>query len=243
MKRSILLLNEEAKGKMSGYVALTNYRFMNLCVDAEPAALLCVTIELGGTEFKIEELVDVASPREDQFALLPKENDPDLIFAICKGVEMSHPEFKMEVKNLDEDEDDDTPEEEREKYILLTMPEVDDARHDLIIDGVDSLAKACEAKLDFLLEDYTAKITLKLAGAKEEEIKEAKDAIQDLHDKHKEMLDGYVENKKKQVEDAYQRWQEKQQEGDNQQQEEDKAAHDPEKAIKMNLDDMEENVF
>ncbi|MBO4587915.1 MAG: ribosome recycling factor [Bacteroidales bacterium] len=241
MKRSIAVLLDEAKGKMSGYVALTNYRFMNLCVDAEPAALLCVTIELGGTEFKIEELVDVASPREDQFALLPKENDPELIFAICKGVEMSHPEFKMEVKDLDDEEGG--PVEEREKYILLTMPEVDDARHDLIISGVDSLTKACEGKLDFLLDDYTQKMTLKLTGAKEEEIKEATDAIKDLHDKHKEMLDGYVENKKNQVEEAYQRWQEKQQEGDDPQQEEDKAAHDPEKAMKMNLDDMEGNVF
>ena len=61
---------------------------------------------------------------------------------------------------------------------------------------------------------------------------------------HGAELDGYIENKKQQVEEAYQRWQEKQQEGDDQKHEaEDKAAHDPEKAMKMNLDDLEGNVF
>ena len=35
MKRSIAILIDEAKSKMNAFVALVNYRYMNICVDAE----------------------------------------------------------------------------------------------------------------------------------------------------------------------------------------------------------------
>lgn len=233
MKRSIILLNEEAKGKMSGYVVLANYRYMNLCTKAEPASLLCITVELEGVEYNLEDVADVANPQPDQLALFPKDKSPELEFAICKGIKTSHPEFDVDVKKLESEENDGN---EPMNYILLTMPEVDKPRHDVLIEAVDSLCDECTGKLDFVFQDYTQKITLKLAGASKEELDEAKDELQSLHDKHKEMLDTYTEDKKKQIEEAYERYQEKH-EASEQEKQEDESAHSEVATQTMSFDD------
>ena len=244
MKRSIAVLLDEAKNKMSAFVALANYRFMNLCVDAEPASLLCITIEAGDAKLDLEDVADVSSPQKDQFALFPKENNPALIFAICKAVKTAHPEFKVEVKgqneedgdNSDENDEGNDSDEETEKYILLTMPEINKDRRDFIINGVDILQKACQMKLDAISEEYVVKITAKLALDKPEELDEAKDNLQDLYDKHKDMLVGFTDNKKQAVEEAYQRYLAEQEEKQAQQQELDEA-HGTDKGLSMNMEE------
>ena len=44
MRRNIETLINEMKSKMSGYAVMLQYRYMNLCVKAEPAALLSFTV-------------------------------------------------------------------------------------------------------------------------------------------------------------------------------------------------------
>ena len=44
MKKTIEILIGEMESKLGGYAGLLNYRFMNLCVKAEPAALLPVVV-------------------------------------------------------------------------------------------------------------------------------------------------------------------------------------------------------
>ena len=232
MRRSIATLLEEAKGKMSGYVMLANYKYMNLCVKAEPASLLCITVEYEGDKYNLEKLVNVARSQEDQFELYPKNNTPALLFAICKGVTTAHPEFKCEVVNLDDDEKGD---DEEEKKIRLTMPEIDKNRHDIISNGVDGLQKECQAKLDTLLQDYTQKSSLKLAGAQPEELDEIKDALQDLHDKHQDLLESYSTDKKKEVDEAYKKYQAKEEEK-KKEQEEKASAHNESAGRQMRME-------
>lgn len=220
MKKSIAILLDEAKNKMSAFVALANYRYMNLCVEAEPAALLCIKVEHDGTSYDLEEVVNVSTPQKDQFALYPRESSPTLNYDICKGIKTVHPEFDVEVKDMEEDESDS---EEEQKYILLTMPKVNKDRHDFINNGVDTLQKACQGKLDFIFQEYSQKIALKLALKYPQELDEAKDNLQSLHDEHKKMLETYSENKKKEVDEAYQRYLEEQEQKDNAQQEKDDA--------------------
>jgi len=45
MKKAIEILIRELDSKLGGYAALLNYRYLNLCVKAEPVALLPVVIE------------------------------------------------------------------------------------------------------------------------------------------------------------------------------------------------------
>ena len=222
---------------MSGYVALTNFRYMNLCVDAEPAALLCINVEVDGVQYNIEDVADVSNPQKDQFALFPKENNADLNFAICKGIKSSHPEFDVDVKEIARE---DSENDEKETYILLTMPKVDKNRHDVLTQGVDGLNKECSAKLDFILQEYTKRVTIKLIGCKEDEISEAKDGLKEIYDKHKEMIDSYTEAKMKQIDDAYERYQQKQAEGEKEKNEEE-AAHNEAAGRTMSIDD--EDIF
>lgn len=254
MKRSIALMLGEAKNRMSGYVALTNYRYMNLCVDAEPAALLSINIELDNTTYTMEEVADVAKPQDNQFAILPKDSSKEVFLAISKGIMATHPEFKQDVKDLDDEDDENSDDEGNggginnvegedmsSKYILLTMPEINKDRHDFIIEGVDSLQKECLAKLDIVMQEQTQKIAIKLKGAEAKEIDEAKNTLQEFYDKHKELLEQYSNNKKEEVEKAYQRYQEEQDADENKRQEEE-AAHSEEasQSMRMGADDDDE---
>lgn len=223
MKRSIAILIDEAKSKMNAFVALVNYRYMNLCVDAEPASLLCITVEANEMKLDIENVADVSCPQKDQFALFPKVNDPSLIFEICKAVKKAHPEFDVDVKDMDDYDEGEMKEDEEQKYILLTMPKVNKTRHDFIKKGVDTLQKACQAKLDFIFQEYVAKVTAKLAIGNPEELDEAKDELQNLHDEHKKMLNGYSDDKKAEVEEAYQRYLEEQEQKEAERQEAEEA--------------------
>ena len=48
---------EKAQKKMSGYIGLLSFRYMNLCVKAEIASLLPVTVFVNGQETNIEEIL------------------------------------------------------------------------------------------------------------------------------------------------------------------------------------------
>ena len=50
--------------KLRGYNMLFNYRLMNLCVKAEPAALMPVTVEIMGKEYNLEEVAEIRRPDE-----------------------------------------------------------------------------------------------------------------------------------------------------------------------------------
>ena len=71
---SIVRLLGEAQGKMNGYVALLALRYSNLCVKAEAASLLSVTITLDGQNMNIEDVADVALPDQNVLAVVPKDS-------------------------------------------------------------------------------------------------------------------------------------------------------------------------
>ena len=129
MRRSVYNLLREVQQKMSGFAVqqkmsgfavFMNYQFMHFGVKAEPAALLSVEVELGDESMNLEDVADVAIPKDDQFALIPKEQD--YLFAICKAVAQAHPDYKIEQKSMNEEEessDGAESEEEDDKYVLV----------------------------------------------------------------------------------------------------------------------------
>ena len=200
MRRSVVLLLNEAKQKMSGYLGLFLYRLMNLCVKAEPASLLSVDIQEGDTSFGLENFAQVAQKDDYHFIIMPK--DRGLTSEIVKAIVRAHPEFKYEIKKADEKSNDD--DEEAEVYIEVAMPEVNEDRRDLMNDTVDLLYKDCKTHCDLVFDKYTVEIGAKLMQATEEEKKEGKEQLQDLHYKIQEMMDGYKDRKLKEIEDGYQ---------------------------------------
>ena len=203
MKQTIIFLLDDASKKMSGYAALFNFRLMNLCIKAAPEALLPVSVDVGGTVVNLEDvaLARNAPERDDQFEIYPK--DRDYLVPLLKGLNDVHPEFKIEIKDIEGEGD------ERMQFILATMPEVDDVRHEVLKDAVAVLSDECDAKIQATFSFYSAQIPLKLEGAPADEMNEAKDALQEVFDNHKDICKQFRTQKEDEIEEAYQLFQDK----------------------------------
>lgn len=200
MRKSIGALINEMKSKMSGYAVMLQYRYMNLCVKAEPAALLSFTVtDDEGEETNLEEVASASLANDYQFEIYP--HDPKMVFAICKGIKEAHPEFKIDTRTEEGD-----GESENQVVIVCTMPEVNKDRHDVLIDGVDTLYDQCKAKLDANHATYKARLTAKLVGFSEGDVQEAEDELEKVYKMHDDTCLQYKETKVKEIEEAYQRY-------------------------------------
>lgn len=200
MRKSIEALISEMKSKMSGYAVMLQYRYMNLCVKAEPAALLSFTVtDDEGEETNLEDVASAGMANDYQFEIYP--NDPKMVFAICKGIKTAHPEFKIDTRTEESDEES----EENQVVIVCTMPEVNKDRHDLLIEGVDTLYDQCKAKLDANHATYKTRLTAKLVGSSGD-VQEAEDELEKVYKTHDDICLEYKEEKVKEIEEAYQRY-------------------------------------
>jgi ribosome recycling factor len=196
-----------AEEKMTSYLLLLSYRYMNLCVKAEMGALMPVSILTTTGPKDLENVADVGLPNEYQFAIIPKS--PDLLQNIIHGIFDAHPEFKMEIKAgqvtyVDNDHMPDAMEWDG-RYLLYTMPSVDKNRRDLLNEAVKSLHKECVARLNMTQAE---KIAFAVGYLKEKpgDIPEAKEVFESLHDEYKMKADEILQNKLDEIEEGYQRY-------------------------------------
>lgn len=184
--------------KMNGYLMLFNYRMMNLCVKAEPAALMPATIVLEDGSYNIEDVATVEKPDDYTFKVTPKNQNN--MQAVVEGILDIHPEFKME-------EQHEKNEFNEEVYsVMYTMPEVDKNRRDLLNETTKTFHKECIARLDAEYAAQTASFVNLLASAPDKEADEAKDAVKDIYDEAKDQADDLLKAKMTEIEDAYQRY-------------------------------------
>lgn len=231
MRITVYKLLQEAQQKMNGYAVYMNYQFMHFGVKAEPAALLSVEVEVGGERMNLEDVADVAIPQDDQFALIPKEQD--FLFDICKAVAQAHPDYKIGQKSINGEEEDSLDGEE-DRYVLCTMPEVNDDRHDVGMNYVKAIYEEMTATIDTTHAAYGAEIIKQLASAKPEEIDEAKEELQKIYDQMKDICKSYREEKEKQIEEAYQDYLKKKAEAE-QAESERQAARGEDKSSRLDL--------
>jgi ribosome recycling factor len=202
MRKNIESLIDEMKSKMSGYAVLLHYRFMNLCVKAEPVSLLSLTIVSDeGEEFDIEGVASASLANDYQFEIYP--HDSKMVFNICKAIKETHPEFEIDIRT---DNNHEESEPEDNQVIICTMPEVNKDRHDALMEGVGLLYDQCKAKLDANHTAYKAKVSAKLVGSSDVEIKEAEDKLEEIYKMHDDTCLQYKEAKEKEIEEAYQRY-------------------------------------
>lgn len=226
MQSRVLSLLGEAKSKMNGYVALTSYRYSNLCVKADVVSLLPVVVKINGEESNIETVANVGLVNEFVLGVIPKS--PNFLYDIGKGVKEAHPEFKMDVVQNENSDD------EEDKYLQFTMPEVDKPRHDVLTDGVDGLHDQCKAKLDAVNEYYGARIGVEMVNADADTVNQVKDQLKKLYDFHNNLLEKQTNTKKQEIEDAYANYQQKQAEKE-QNAKEQADAHNPLAGASMKL--------
>ena len=188
---------ESVEKKMAGYHALLSYRYSNLCVKADPSSLLSVTLVMGSTEKDIEEVAEVAKPKDDyHLIVIPKVQD--FIMDINQAVQVAHPEFKVEQKPLGDGND-------QHRFLLYEMPEVDKDRRDFLNQAVDSLYDECKARIEAVTNDQKMTFAEFLSG-KPEELKEANDQLNKSHDDYMAKIQSLLNQKRQEIEEGYQRY-------------------------------------
>ena len=207
MKRSVINKFEMMEGKLSGYVAQLNFRFMNLCVKAEPMSLLSARFNIQGEEKPIEDVAQVSKKGDYQFMAIP--NFEDDMAPLAVGIALKHPEFKQEygeetVNVVDEQGD---PQSVKVKYLLLTMPEVDNNRYEALKTAVDAAYNQCKTQMKAVVERAEPEMALLQEGEDQQDIDRVKKAVEKLKKSYNEQRDKLYDDKIKEIDEAHENWQ------------------------------------
>ena len=208
MRKSIELLIGEMDAKLSGHAGMLNYRYMTLCIKAEPLALLSFFItDIEGNEYTIEQVADCMQPDQFSFEIVPHKME--MIPFIQKGIAEAHPEFKQDVIKPKEDNHffmSDSEEYDAERHIVCTMPEVDDARYDTLKDAVKTLYDECKVEVDKVRVKYSEMLADRVKELPKDEAEEAKDKMEKLGNLYSDAIKGYRDNKLNEIEESHENW-------------------------------------
>lgn len=208
----------ELKSKLGGYVMLMQYRYMNICVKAEPISMLSISVDIDGTSRSIEDVALIVMDQEDEKKMKVIAKDMEDIPQIGKGILFTHPEFKQEVKELlmDGQESKDVPLDQKMFYIELTMPEMDKKRHEDMTKLIKTLHGECSTKMEATHKLIAAEVAaMLLTGGTPEEAEEAAKAMDDVYNWHKDLMEKYTQAKTDEIDNAFANNQSKEKEEDN----------------------------
>jgi len=220
---------------LSNRSAVFGYKLMNLCVKAEEVSLLPIKVMIEGELQNLEECTQIAKKDEYSFMLFPTYEE-DLV-TIGKSVMMEHPEFKQKVETMTVDSIDEEGKDQKVDihYLLLTMPEVDDDRYDVLKDAVGLCYDQCKAEMQAVLTKGDLKLTEASAGETEENLDRLKKGRDKLEKQWIEQRDKLYNDKLKEIEDAHNKWLAEQAEK-RQEREEKEAAHGSGAAMQLKMD-------
>ena len=235
MRRATIMEYDKLADKLSKYVGQMNFRFMDLCVKAEPGALLNVQVFVEGEFLKLEDCAKIAKPDDFSFMLIP-QYDEDLA-PIQRAVFQQHPEFKMKVETLQVDTVDNNGKTQNHdvKYIHATMPEVDDDRYDVLKDAAKVIYDECKAYMETANNTSKVKFAALAPGETPEDLDYLNDALKKLNKDWGGQRDKLYEKKLKEIEEAHDKWLAENNERNKIRQEEE-AAHNEEAVRSMRLD-------
>ncbi len=186
--------------KLKGYNMLFNYRMSNLCVKAEPTALMPVTVFVAGTEYNLEEVANILKPDDFSFDVYPKNQNN--LQDIISGIFDVHPEFKMELK---------TDKAEMEggadtQHVFYTMPPVDKDRRKLLNETTKTFHKECMVNLDVTYAELQARLVEPFAKMSPLDIDEARKGFKKVYDDARDECDKMLQLKLNEIEEGYQRY-------------------------------------
>lgn len=204
MKRSISNQYDQLQEKLKGYVAMMNFRYINLCIKADPVSLIPVKVNVEGTEKNLEQVAMTAKKDDYRFWIVPKyDEDKD---SICKGIAKVHPEFKQKEDTLKIEGISEDGEAYDVHYIELTMPDVDDNRYNALKNAVDVVYQECKTLMEAAVSKAKAEIAFLSVGEPKEDIDGINKAVDNLNEKCEEQRDKLRDKKLQDIEDAYKKW-------------------------------------
>lgn len=206
MRRNIIREFEQLADALSGYSTMFGYNLKNLCVKAEEVSLLPIQAMVEGEMQNLEKCTTIG--RKDDYSFMIFPNYEEDMLAVAKGIMAVHPEFKQEegTMKVDAFDNDGNPTETDAHYILVTMPEVDDDRYDLLKKGAQVMYEACKNQME--VANTKADINLAQLTVDETEenmklIKAERDKLNNQWDTHREDL---YSAKLQEIEDAHDKW-------------------------------------
>ena len=186
--------------KLKGYNMLFNYRMSNLCVKAEPTALMPVTVFVAGTEYNLEEVANILKPDDFSFDVYPKNQNN--LQDIISGIFDVHPEFKMELKT-DKAENEGGADTH---HVFYTMPPVDKDRRKLLNETTKTFHKECKVNLDITYAELQARLVEPFAKMSPLDIDEARKGFKKVYDDARDECDKMLQLKLNEIEEGYQRY-------------------------------------
>ena len=162
--------------KLKGYNMLFNYRMSNLCVKAEPTALMPVTVFVAGTEYNLEDVANILRPDDFSFDVYPKNqnNLQDIITGVL--------------------------------HVFYTMPPVDKDRRKLLNETTKTFHKECMVNLDLAYADLQARLVEPYTQMSPQNVDEARKGFKKVYDKAREECDKMLQQKLNEIEEGYQRY-------------------------------------
>ena len=189
--------------KARGYNMMFNYRMMNLCVKAEPGALVPVIVTVGGKDYNLEEVAQIRRP--DDYVFEIRANNGDYLQNIIDGIMDVHPEFVFEMKTEKDIEEKDV------NYAQYTMPEVDKDRYDLLSETTKAFYNECLVSIDAVYAQKEAKLAEVAVHAPAEDVQQIKDELDEYYNNAKDEAQKMRDMKLQEIEEAYLHYQEKEQ--------------------------------
>ena len=182
------------------------YRLMNLCVKSEPVALLPILVNIEGELQKLEECAQIS--KDDDYTFKVFANYSSDIPALAQGIFKTHPEFKQELFEEEVEYIDEDGEERVDKvpYILLTMPEVNDERYDVLKDGVKAIYEDTKVKMENVIANADVKMAELMAGESEADIEKVKKNRDKQVKTWTEQRDKVYNKKLQEIEEAHSKW-------------------------------------
>jgi len=206
MRRATIREFDSLGEKYTNYIAVMDFRFRNLCIKSDPVALLSVKILIEGELQNIEKCADVGKDNDYQFMVFPKYEED--LGQIAKGILETHPEFKIEgkimpIESVDENGNDQSVDV---KYLLLTMPEVNDDRYKLLNDAVDAIHQDCKIQMESAHTLSQAKFAELAPGETKEDLDRLDKELKKLNKQWNEQRDNIYQAKLDEIEDAHNKW-------------------------------------
>ena len=240
MRRATIREFDSLGEKYTNYIGIMDFRFRNLCIKSDPMALLSVKVLIEGELQNIEQCADVGKDNDYQFMVFPKYEED--LGQIAKGILEVHSEFKVEgktmpIESVDENGNDQTVDV---KYLLLTMPVVNDDRYKVLKDGVDAIYQDCKIQMESANNISKAKFAELAPGETKEDLDKLDKELKRLNKQWNEQRDKIHQAKLDDIEEAHNKWLAEQAEQMQQRTEQENArGEEAVHSMKINSDDYE----
>ena len=240
MRKATIREYESLAEKLANYVGVMDYRFKNLCIKADPVALLPIKVLVDGEVQNLEKCASIGKDNDYQFMIFP--NYDEEMIPIVKGIAESHPEFKIEGKSISVDSVDSegNPKDVEVRYLLVTMPEVNDDRYKVLKDGVDVIYQDCKVQMEGANTLSKPKFAQLAAGETKEDLDTLDQELDKLNKQWNDQRDSIHKAKLKDIEEAHNKWLAGQAEIEKQRQEsEDATGEEAAHSMKMTQENQE----